>query len=92
MVRLNKPNSHTTSLNFVTSGNNVEVLIGDAIFLEFILHEATYKVGRIDWRIHLAHKIGQGTDMVFMTMGNSPHLILIFNKVGHIRDNDIHAV
>ena len=32
--------------------------------------------------------------MVFMTMGNtdSPHLILIFDKVGHIRDNDIHAV
>ena len=32
--------------------------------------------------------------MVFMTMGNtdSSHLILIFNKVGHIRDNDIHAV
>ena len=58
VVGLNKTNGHTTSLNFVTSGNDVEVLIGYAIFLEFIFHEATYKVSRIDRRIHLAHKIG----------------------------------
>ena len=77
------PRLYHRQLNFVVQ----------LVFPEFLFHEPKREAGAVDRDLYLAQKKGEGADMVFVPVGQhyAPDAFLVLEKIGKIRDDDIHA-
>ncbi len=60
-------------------------------FFEFALDEAAGEAGRVDGGLHFAEQVGQGADVVFVSVGDEDgfDFILVFDQVAEIGDDDV---
>ena len=69
-------------------------LVQEAVFLQLQLNEPQGQGRGVDGGIDGLQHIGQGADVILVSVGDkeATELLLIFGKVGHIGDHQIHAV
>ena len=95
MIHMDKFHAEAADLDHIAG------LVGDelgffrqSVLLQLELDEAQGQGGGVDGGIYGLQHIGQGADMVLMAVGDEEalELLLIFGKVGHIGDHQIHTV
>ena len=84
-----------------TSWNHVPRLAGDhlgfghqAVLLQLQLDQPRAHPGGIDGRIHRTQHIGDGPDVVLMSVGDedAPDLALVLDEIAHIGNDHVDAV
>ena len=95
MVHMNKFHAEAACLYHITGLMGVQLYhIGQTVLLQLQLDQTAGHGGGVDGAVHLLHTVGDGTDMVFMTVGNkhAPQLLGVCDEVGKVRDHKIHTV
>ena len=74
-------------------GNQLD-LVGQPVLFQFQLDQSGGHGGAMDGAIDLPHQIGDGTDVVLVSVGDeqAPQFLLICRQVGKVGDHQIHAV
>ena len=69
-------------------------LVRQLMLLQLQLNEAVGHGGAVDGAVYLPHGVGDGADVVFVSVGDkeAPQLILVGNQIGEIGNYQIHAV
>ena len=68
--------------------------IGKPVLLQLQLNQAVGHGSAVNGAIDLLHTIGDGTDMILMTVGNehTAQFFLVGNQIGKVGDNQIHTI
>ena len=93
MVHTDKAHAETTHIDNVPLHYRMQIARIHTIFLETAFQNAQRQTRTINRHIELFEDIGQGTDMVFVPMGQDNRLnhIAILQKIADIRNNEVHA-
>ncbi len=68
-------------------------VIEQAVLVELVLHVSQSKLRSPDRNIEFGKNPGQGADVVFVAVGedDSAHPLPVFDEVGNVGNNDVHA-
>ena len=93
MVHTDKAHAETAHIDNVPLHYRMQIARIHTIFLETAFQNAQRQTRAIDRHIELFKDIGQGTDMVFVPVGQDNRLnhIAILQKIADIRNNEVHA-
>ena len=69
-------------------------LVGQLVFFQLQLDQAVGHGSAMNGAVDLPHGIGNGTNVIFVTVGDehAPQLLLVGNQIGKIRDHQVNAV
>ena len=74
-------------------GDELDLLV-QAVLLQLQLDQAVGHGGAVDGAHHLLHGVGDGADVVLVSVGDEEtlELVLVLHKVGKVGDDQVHAV
>jgi len=66
-------------------------VVKKTVFVKLVLDVGERELGAPDGNLEFREYPGQGTDVIFMAVGenNSANALAIFDEIGNIRDNDV---
>ena len=69
-------------------------LVCQLVLFQLQLNQTVGHSSAMDRAVYLPHGIGNGTDMVFMSVGDeeAPELLLVSHQIGKIRNHQVNAV
>ena len=69
-------------------------LVCQLVLFQLQLDQTVGHGGAVNGTVYLPEAIGNGTDMVFMTVGNeeAPELLLVGHQIGEVGDHQVNAV
>ncbi len=84
---------HTPRLNGLAGAHHCQPhLAHQAVLPELSFHQTQGEGGAINGDVYLPQQVGQAADMILMAVGEEhpPDFIPVANKVGEVRDNQVH--
>ena len=95
MVDVDEFHSKATGLHGIAGlvGHQLD-LVGQTVLFQLQLDETVGHGSAMDGGVDLPHGVGDGTDMVFVAVGDeeAPELLLVGHEIGKVGDHQIHAV
>ena len=95
VVHMDKLHAEPPRLDQISrlTGNELG-LAQQAVLLQLQFDEPSGHAGSVDGGVHRPQDIGQGPNVVLVAVGDedTANLVLIFDKIGHVRDDHVDAV
>ena len=90
---MDKADMEAAQPNLVMRLDYVELDARDAVLLELEIHQRQRELGAVQGHGYLTQHIWRGADVILMTVReqHAPDALAVFDEVGHIRDDQIHA-